>query len=372
VKRVLIVDDERSFLLSLKDGLQVHADNFEVLTAENGREAVGVLRALPIDLLVTDLKLPEMDGFELLAWVSRYQPKLPVIVMTAFGTPDIEARVAGMNTLQYLEKPLDLKILEEGILSGLESREKSYIRGITLSTFLQLMSIEKKTCTLKVTSGERVGYLYIRRGEMLDASYDQLLGEAAALEIVGWEDAEIEMDGICRRYHGEISLSIEHILIEAFRRKDEEQHQEEQAETTAESVSISEAQPFEGNQEIPPAGGQQLSKPEIEHSRERLLEILSRLRPIQEFAIFDQNSFLEEKNPGTCTLAELDPAIFSHLLDQLQEKISFGEFSHLILSNASRSRVVLFHVAGHLVVIRLRAGVSATQLLKEINSHINR
>ena len=118
VKKVLIVDDEVSFLLSLKDGLSAHRETFEVLTAENGKQAVEILNNNPIDLLVTDLKLPEMDGFELLAWSSRHQPQLPVIVMSAFGTPDIEARLAGMDTLAFLDKPLDLETLEKGILKG--------------------------------------------------------------------------------------------------------------------------------------------------------------------------------------------------------------------------------------------------------------
>ena len=131
MKRVLIVDDEKSFLLSLKDGLSVHSDKFQVVTAENGREAVSVLQAMPVDLLVTDLKLPEMDGFELLAWVSREQKNLPVIVMTAFGTAAIEARLAKIGTLQYLEKPLDLNMLQESILNGLNTDEISYIHGIT-------------------------------------------------------------------------------------------------------------------------------------------------------------------------------------------------------------------------------------------------
>ncbi len=82
MKKILIVDDEKSFLLSLKDGLKKHSGRFQVFSAENGRQAVEILRSMSIDLLVTDLKMPEMNGFELLAWTSRHQPQLPVIVMS--------------------------------------------------------------------------------------------------------------------------------------------------------------------------------------------------------------------------------------------------------------------------------------------------
>ena len=90
MKNVLIVDDEKSFLLSLVEGLLSFAGDFNTLTAENGKKAVEVLKSANIDLVVTDLKMPEMDGFELLAYMSRNYPDIPVIVMTAYCTPEIK------------------------------------------------------------------------------------------------------------------------------------------------------------------------------------------------------------------------------------------------------------------------------------------
>ncbi len=221
MKNVLIIDDEKSFLLSLKDGLSKHKNTFQLFTAGNGCEAVDVLSSIAIDLLVTDLQMPEMNGFEVLAWVRRHQPQLPVIVMSAFGTSEIESRLAKTDTLQFLDKPLDLDMLEEAIFNGLNAEEKSFIHGITLATFLQLMKAERKTCTLKVTTSGRSAYLYFRRGELINAELDGLEGMPAALEVVAWDDAEIEMDAICPRQDDVINLPMEHVLMEAFRLKDE-------------------------------------------------------------------------------------------------------------------------------------------------------
>ena len=373
MKRVLIVDDEKSFLLSLKDGLGHHCDKFQVLTAENGREAVAVLRALPIDLLVTDLKMPEMDGFELLAWVSRHKAQLPVIVLTAFGTPEIEARLAKMNTLQYLEKPLDFQMLQEGIFSGLESRDKSYIRGITLPTFLQLMSIEQKTCTLKVSCEGKLGYLYIRRGELLDAESEQQSGEAAALEIVTWENAEIEMDSICRRQQRSINLGLEHILIEAFRLKDERLH----AEMTLQALEVNPS-PSEKRVTLPGTPEEVVARFERrpisadELARQKLVEVLGKLAPVQEFAIFDLKGFLEEKSTGGCSLEEFDPVIYTHLIEMVDSQLSFGNFNCLVLNTASRVRYILFRSQQHRMVVKLKPGVPTQQVIKEIKRYINR
>lgn len=221
MKKVLIVDDEASFLLSLKDVLKTHRDKFEIFTAENGSVAVDLLRDTSFDLLVTDLRMPEMNGFELLAWVSRHQPQLPVIAMSAFGTPDIEARLRKMDTIQFIEKPVDLPVLEKAIFNGLKAGGKSFIRGITLATFLQLINIEKKNCTLKIATPQGAAYLFVANGELIDAEYANMKGLEAALEIVSWSDAEIEMDGICRRQDDVVNMLLTHLLIEAFRIKDE-------------------------------------------------------------------------------------------------------------------------------------------------------
>jgi YesN/AraC family two-component response regulator len=93
LKTVLIVDDEKLFLRSLSTGLEPYSEVFQVLTAENGRQAVGLLAAREIDLVITDIKMPEMGGLQLLAHILRHHPRVPVMLMTAFGTPEMERTV---------------------------------------------------------------------------------------------------------------------------------------------------------------------------------------------------------------------------------------------------------------------------------------
>src|SRR4030066_2426974 len=116
---VLIVDDEEPFVLSLADGLSSYKKYFNVRTAPNGAEAVKTLKLSPIDLVITDLSMPKMDGFELLAYMSRNYPKIPVILMTAYGTPKIEEIVGNMGIFRYLEKPLDVDTVADNIIDAL-------------------------------------------------------------------------------------------------------------------------------------------------------------------------------------------------------------------------------------------------------------
>ncbi len=233
IKNVLIVDDEKSFLLSLVEGLRAYASDFNTLTAENGKEAIEILESVEADLIVTDLKMPGMDGFELLAYVKKNHPDVPVIIITAYYTSEIKERLEALGSFKLLEKPLDFKELVDNIFAELATVSKGYIRGITLPAFLQLVEMEKKTCTIKVRSRGRTGHLYFNEGNLMDADNGTDRNEKAAYDIVCWDQAEIEISSFCKEMGRNISGSLNHILMEGFRIKDES---ERSADKDPESV----------------------------------------------------------------------------------------------------------------------------------------
>jgi DNA-binding response OmpR family regulator len=241
---ILIVDDDRNFLLSLADGLRSLEEDLEILTAPNGEEAVKLLESSGIDLIVSDIKMPKMDGFELLSYVSRNYPSLPVIIITAFGTPEIETNMSNMGSFQYLEKPLDFNVLIESIYTGLEAKSSGYLKGISLASFLQLVEMEKKTCTLKIKEGDKTGVLYFKKGELLDAETGELDGEEAALSIISWESATIEIDWKTPKKSKKTVNPLSAIIVEAFSKKDENKRDEpleldiSYAEETVSSVDL--------------------------------------------------------------------------------------------------------------------------------------
>lgn len=221
IKKVLIVDDENLFLESLSEGLADLSDEFVVVTASDGRDALEKLDSEPADLIVTDLKMPVMDGFELLARMQRSHPHLPVIVMTAFGTPDIEKHIQSLDAYDYLEKPIDIQVLADKIRAGIKQITEGHLKGILLASFLQLLQLERKTCLLRITAQEKRGALYFLEGELHDAVYENRHGEAAAYEIVCWEDAEIELVSLSKKVRRRIKKSLSNILMEAAQYLDE-------------------------------------------------------------------------------------------------------------------------------------------------------
>ena len=106
---VLIVDDEEPTRRILKLNLQ---DRYQVLLARNGEEALQQLSQTPVDVLVTDMRMPGLSGLDLLRQVHERWPDLPVIVVTAYGTIENAVEAMRQGAYDYLQKPIKIAELE--------------------------------------------------------------------------------------------------------------------------------------------------------------------------------------------------------------------------------------------------------------------
>lgn len=236
MKNVLIVDDEKSFILSLLQGLDAYAADFNTITAQNGKAAIEVLNSTKIDLVVTDLKMPELDGFGLLVYMNKAFPETSVIVMSAFCTPEIRARLKTLGAVTILEKPIDFQSFVDHIFAALHAVARGYINGITLPAFMQLIEMERKTCTLKIGSHGKKGFLFFQSGELIDADNGVEQHEKAALDMVCWDNPEIEIESFCSKKVKNINVPLSYILMEGYRMRDELQKDQPVYESAPASV----------------------------------------------------------------------------------------------------------------------------------------
>jgi two-component system NtrC family response regulator len=105
METILIVDDEKNYLLVLSAVLE--EEGYEVLTALGGPEALQIQKSSDLDLVLTDMKMPGMDGIELLEQIKARDPELPVIMMTAHGTIDKAVEAMQKGAYSYILKPFD-------------------------------------------------------------------------------------------------------------------------------------------------------------------------------------------------------------------------------------------------------------------------
>ncbi|HED00898.1 MAG TPA: sigma-54-dependent Fis family transcriptional regulator [Proteobacteria bacterium] len=111
MESILIVDDEKNYLVVLKELLS--EENYEVITAENAMQALEIFKESDFDLVLTDMKMPQIDGIELLENIRSINNEVPVIIMTAYATVEKAVKAMKKGAFDYVTKPFqneELKI----------------------------------------------------------------------------------------------------------------------------------------------------------------------------------------------------------------------------------------------------------------------
>jgi two-component system, response regulator, stage 0 sporulation protein F len=110
-KRILVVDDEENTRLALTRLLA--REGYDVKTAANGSEALNQIRIQPVELVITDLNMPVMNGLTFLRELNREQPASNVIMITAFGEVESYLEALNLGAFEYLNKPVKLDELKK-------------------------------------------------------------------------------------------------------------------------------------------------------------------------------------------------------------------------------------------------------------------
>src|SRR5881398_520113 len=116
--KLLIVDDELSMRQFLTHLFQ--RDGHSIRVAENGRKAMAILREQPADVIISDVKMPDMGGIELLRAARELQPDVEVIMMTAFANVDTAREAFLLGAYDFVQKPFDNDLLKETVTRALE------------------------------------------------------------------------------------------------------------------------------------------------------------------------------------------------------------------------------------------------------------
>ncbi len=126
-KQILVVDDEPNLRRVLS--AQLERDGYDVHTAEDGEQALGILKEHHIDLVITDLRMPKLDGMELLRRVQKLDADLPVVMITAHGTVDNAVEALKTGAFDYLTKPFDQLEVRTIVAKALRTRALSAIEA---------------------------------------------------------------------------------------------------------------------------------------------------------------------------------------------------------------------------------------------------
>ena len=219
--RLLIVEDDVEQARGMARIFSKLRPDLTILTAHNGVEATRLISERDVDLVLTDIRMPEMDGFALLAWMHDRAPDVPVFTMSGYGDAESAVRLDDLGANESFTKPLDARAVLARLTETLAQSVRGHVQNVSLVSFLQLLEMERKTCTLNVSCEDRDGILVVQRGALVAAQTGHRVGQAAAIEIIAWPFANITISRHRAVRSERIQAPLGFILMEAMRVQDE-------------------------------------------------------------------------------------------------------------------------------------------------------
>ena len=225
MKNILVVDNDPIMLHTFVGLLKSQGSFLQILSATNVQTALEVLSGEEVHILITGMHMSEMDAFDLLSLMGAKYPQTRVIVMTNNASSMLRTKIKQMDSVIHFDQALDISMLTKRIFTELQIDYGGQIRGITLSSFLQMLELERRSCTLQITAKGKAGTIFILDGKPAAAKMGLLTGKSAALHILTWENVLIDIDYAPCEAQREIATPLMNLLLESGRIVDEKQSQ---------------------------------------------------------------------------------------------------------------------------------------------------
>jgi len=139
---ILIIDDDDSIRESL--AIFLSELNYKTIMGKNGKEGLELIEKYHPDLVLTDFKMPGMDGLEVLKGVKEYDTNIPVILITAFEDMDSTIKAMQLGAYDYIDKPIESERLRVTIRRALESKKLSERLNVSISEDLNEYQLENR------------------------------------------------------------------------------------------------------------------------------------------------------------------------------------------------------------------------------------
>ena len=233
--KILLLDDEPDLLEVYQNLLGRLPSNPDIRTATSGPKALAMLEDEPFRLLISDLKMPRMDGLQVLSIVRKKYPELRTVVLTSVVDEHFRSRVYALGVDLFWQKPAtddEVKLFSDCIESLLDRDSAHGFRGVqnkSLVDIIQLECISHSSSVLRIINGPLSGKIWINEGELYDAETEGLNGEAAFKMILSWRTGSFESLAAEPDHRRAIEQSYNALLLESAQAMDE-QHEDDSAD----------------------------------------------------------------------------------------------------------------------------------------------
>jgi CheY-like chemotaxis protein len=225
--RILLLDDDPDVLNLYQEMLLTLHCSPEVHITTSGARAMSMLETEQFNVLICDLKMPKMDGLQVISIVRRKYPQLRTVVLTGVADEQMRTRAYALGIDLYLEKPnnsTELNFLLECIESLLGKEAEGGFRGVqskSLVDLIQLECLSGSSSMLKITNGRLEGRIWIQNGELIDAATQEVEGEEAFKRILSWKAGNFEILPTEAERERKIFTSYQGLLLDSVQAIDE-------------------------------------------------------------------------------------------------------------------------------------------------------
>lgn len=203
-KRILLVDDEVTFVKALKVQLNHLSALFETDICSSVSEAIKLLKTKEYNLIITDIKMPEKSGIDLLLHLRAINFSGGIKVMSAYSTEENIKKINSLGVVDLIPKPLNLDWFESMIVDYFEKEKSIVFESIDLFTVMQAINLDNKSTTLNIDINGKQGIIYFQGGEIINAEYENLKGEEALIQLMILNKGDIYV----KKAEGQIARTI--------------------------------------------------------------------------------------------------------------------------------------------------------------------
>jgi CheY-like chemotaxis protein len=225
--KILVLDDDADWLELSREMLSQLPSKPEIRTATSGKRALAMLDAEPFRLLICDLKMPRIDGLQVLTIVRRRFPELRTVVLSALEDENFRSRAYALGVDMFwlkTEMQGNLQMYLDCLESLMGRDQEGGFRGIqskNLMDIIQMECLTRSSTVLRITRGSLVAKLWIQGGELTDAEAEGARGEAAFRRILTWKSGTFENLPAEPNRERTISKPVNALLLESAQAMDE-------------------------------------------------------------------------------------------------------------------------------------------------------
>lgn len=221
MNNILIIEPVVAKLESIMNFCRRSSDKLTVVPARDLQKSHAILNERQIDLILCSTSFADSQPCEALEEIAGRYPYIPIIAISDDPVHDQETALSS-GACACFKKPFTESELLDQIVDLAQASNTGTVQGVPLHSLLQMYENDGQTCTLHVLSAEGDGYVFVESGNVINAEYNGHSGEEAFYEMIAWDEVIIDIRYFNGHRKHEIATPLISLIMEGFRRKDEQ------------------------------------------------------------------------------------------------------------------------------------------------------